>query len=334
MNSDLDLLSALAANEREVQDEGDPRYSLCKGNFGFSVFNHSQAKYSRFAKRDIKRVESIIFGEGRLQAIKNWVGVKSEMETTLTKFLHRKVKTKFVHIRGYKKKVLKINDDMWVSDFDFLVVHGDHLVYLAIPSPSVADKVYKKAVSDLGYSISVSEYDRDLMVYHGDKNKRLQYPPFSMNFGISVRPQKWGLCVRSPNNIFNSIPSFVVNIYHDYFFGVYIKQSTANVDRYHDIRKGYSRLRQKFDGDYFHIRLTLQDTYPTNNSNKKTNVSVQQLAVLEKKIWSIAEYLMCQIYFCLPYRMLPLLSFENVQQAENLVNEIHCPFFSNGENFS
>ena len=77
MDCNLDLLSALAANEREVQEEGDPCcYSLYKDCFALPVVHHIQAKYSQFAKCNTKRLESILFGEGRLEAIKTGVVLK------------------------------------------------------------------------------------------------------------------------------------------------------------------------------------------------------------------------------------------------------------------
>ena len=313
------MFASCAVNEMEAEQMEDPRYSLCPNDFYHS-------RYTKFAKRDRKRLNSIIFGDGKLQVIKNWSGVKMEFEYAFKKFFHFDGRVKFVHVRVNSSNPLSMTDESWVSDHDFLIVHGDYFVYLAIPSPRIANIAYDIAKTKMGFEIQVTNYDRDVMSYHGDKDKKLQYPPFSMNFGITARPQKHGLSLKMKPDTFNSIPSVVLPIYEEHFYGVYIKSSTNAADRYHDIRKGCPRMRQRFEGDTFHIPLTLQDTY-TTNLKKKKKVGVKRLALLENRIRSMSEYLFCQIFYALPYGMLPIISIENVTRTRDFVSSENAEYF-------
>ena len=165
------------------------------------------------------------------------------------------------------------------------------------------------------------------MLWHGEKNKKLQYPPASMNFGITVRPQEYGLEVKKPSGNISSIPMAVLPLYSEEFAGVYIKRTTRNSDRYHKNRRGCARLRQTFSGEFHQIPLNLVDTYTTTKSKKKVNVGVRRLAVLENKIRSVSEYIMAVVFHCLPYGTVPFIAYDNVDRAAKRVKGNNREYF-------
>ena len=97
----------------------------------------------------------------------------------------------------------------------------------------------------LGLEMKFTDFERDIIIENGNLDKKLQFPPYLMNFGVSVRPQQNGLVVKRPNKM-NSIPVAVFPKYDDNFFGMYIKRQTAKVDQYHQNRKDCARLQQMF----------------------------------------------------------------------------------------
>ena len=234
-------------------------------NFHQSWFDYESSPPSNtvFMKRDKKRLQQIFFGDGKLPPIRNWAQVKQQTATFIRKHLHWDVRVKFVHIRT-SDPFVHITDDKWIDDNDFLVVHGDSVVYLAVPNPALCDQIYSEALTYFGFTINVELHDRELIAHHGDDDKRLQYRPSSINFGISIRPQTYGLTIAKPESLLHSISLAVYPLYQEDFAGVYIQRTTRPTDRYHEKRKGCARLCQSFQGNEFHIPVNLKDTYTKN----------------------------------------------------------------------
>ena len=236
--------------------------SDAEDDFRYSWFDqeNSPSAYTVFMKRDKQRLQQIFFGDGKLPPIQNWSQVKQETTAFLCKYLHQDVKVKFVHIRT-SDPFVHITDDKWIDNNDFLVVHGDCVVYLAVPNPDLCDRMFNDALKFFGFTINIELHDRELISHHGDDDKRLQYPPSSLNFGISTRPQTYGLIVNKPESLKHSISSAVYPLYQEEFAGVYIQRTTQPTERYHEKRKGCARLCQSFEGKEFHIPVNLKDTY-------------------------------------------------------------------------
>ena len=295
---------------------------VCENRVGMDLrcswyeHDHKYVKYTKFVKRDKKRMDSIIFENGKLPVIEDWARVEREFTLFAQRHAHTTVRAKFVHIPSDDNFHLKLSDDDWTKDYNFCVIHDDNIVYLAVPSPEMANLLYNAALKKLNLEIKITEYEEDLMKDYGKKNPKLQFPPFSMNFGITARPQPSSLVVKRVVKT-TSIPSVVFPKYNSGFIGVYAKRSTSRKDRYHNNRRGCARLRQNFRSSFHEIPKTLLDTYVSKD--KKVKDGLRRLGILENKMRSVDEYLMANFFLPLPYGSLPFISMENMANSRSLM---------------
>ena len=269
--------------------------------------------------RDLRRLSRIIFGDGKIPIVSDWNKEYRGFTTHLQRQFGEKVKVKFVHVQEEGNYVV-LDDNCWIEEYDMLVVHGDRLVYVAVPSPALCVRCYREALSVMGMDVEITEYHRDLMQYFGNENKKLQFPPSSLNFGISARPQSYGLVVKKPSVTLNTLTKAALSVYLESFEGVYIKQKTLPRDKYHKNRKGCQRLRQTFEGPLFSIPLTLKDTYDYFSKQKVTN-GMRRLSILENKLRSVSEYLLAKVFYSLPYGTLPFIGCKNLEKASEYLKE-------------
>ena len=141
---------------------------------------------------DSRRLSRIIFGDGVIPIICDWVKEHRHFTTSLRRHLGEIVKVKFIYV-SEEGAYINVDDNKWIKEYDLVVIHGDRLVYVAIPSPAFCARMYQEALSVMGMDAEITEYDRDLMQYFGNDNKKLQFPPSSINFGfLHVRsPMVW-----------------------------------------------------------------------------------------------------------------------------------------------
>ena len=140
-------LDALAEASKRVQERTDKK----KVDLRQSWFDHSSEvkKNSKFVKRDKQRLQRLIFEGKGLEEITKWGDVKKDATVFWEKFLHQDVNVKFLHIKEDDEDII-IEDEGWINDTDFLVVHGDAVVYLAIPSPTFVLKSTTRQLQNLG----------------------------------------------------------------------------------------------------------------------------------------------------------------------------------------
>ena len=178
-----------------------------------------------------------MFRNKKLPKIGNWNKVEKEFALHLKQILHNNITVKFIHVSG-GGGYAKIDGNSWTSEFDFVVIHGDKLVYLAIPSRDLSASLYQDTTKDLNIKIKVMDWDQELLDYHRSKQKWSQYPPSLLNFGVTVHLQNYGLFLQKPKDITTSIPSVILSHYQEKFVGVYIKKTTKGKDRFHCYQKG------------------------------------------------------------------------------------------------
>ena len=226
---DLDIMAEAALKVAYGRNGLDQRHSYfdCAGVDGMS-FN-----------RDARRINQVLFENKMLPKIGDWNNVQKEFALHLKRMLHGNISVKFIHVSG-TEGYEKIDDNSWTSQFDFVVIHGDELVYLAIPSPDLSARLYRDATKALNIEIEVTDWDRRLIEHHGSKQKRSQYPPSSLNFGVTVRPQNYGLFIQKPKDVTTSISSVVLPLYQEKFAGVYIKKNNKRKRQVPSLPKGNS----------------------------------------------------------------------------------------------
>jgi hypothetical protein len=77
---------------------------------------------------------------------------------------------------------------MIADSTDAVVVHGTHLVYVAVLSETLCREAQLLAQRDLGVCPILSDQVIEGIKSAG-KNKDLSWPPYSANFGVTLRPQ-------------------------------------------------------------------------------------------------------------------------------------------------
>jgi hypothetical protein len=108
----------------------------------------------------------------------------------LSQFFHRSLQVSFIFVPTTGDLTL-VNVDTKMSEDsnDAMVVHGTHLVYVAVLSKALCREVHLLAHHALGVRPVLSEHVIEGIKSTGKNNKELSWPPHSANFGVTLCPQ-------------------------------------------------------------------------------------------------------------------------------------------------
>ena len=138
-----------------------------------------------YQRRDRRRVLKIL-SEGILPSIK-WGVVKSDFQLSLSQFFHRPLQVSFIFVPTIGDVTL-VNVDTKMSEdsTDAVVVHGTHLVFVAILSETLCREVHLLAHRALGVRPVLSEHVIEGIKSTGKNDKELSWSPHSANFGVTL----------------------------------------------------------------------------------------------------------------------------------------------------
>jgi hypothetical protein len=274
-----------------------------------------------YQKRDARRVDMIL-RDGVLPLIK-WSVVKKDFQFSLSQFFHRQLKVSFVLVPTVGESIyVNVDTKMLQESSDAVIVHGKHLVYVAVLSESLCLEAHLLAQRELGVSPVLSEQVIEGIKNAGKNDNELSWPPHSANFGVTLRPQistrdslnsqtqstdaaigsiREGFVKTSACSFQHTFVPVVRPIYDNEFFPVFLRPLAEEDDFYGERpakkMKRVPRFKSNFvERDKMHLPCPLKSSIPPCHDTVKNAV-----ADFENRIRTISEWLLSEIFFVLPY---------------------------------
>jgi hypothetical protein len=224
---------------------------------------------------------------------------------------------------------------MIADSTDAVVVHGTHLVYVAVLSETLCREAQLLAQRDLGVCPVLSDQVIEGIKSAG-KNKDLSWPPYSANFGVTLRPQastrgsvnsetqsidasigsiREGYVKTSASSFQHTFVPVVQPIYEIEFFPAFRRPLTKEDDFYGDRPSKKTRRIPRFKSNFLqrdkmHLPSPLKSSIPPCNDTVKNAV-----AEFENRILTTSEWILAEVFFSLPYGTTAFQAADDLQSA-------------------